>query len=69
MGAERVVKWAAGMTEGEFLSAVVRAGGLEPGSVVELDYLHAGGCPKPEGGICRCSPDVVATITVGPVAA
>ena len=46
-----------------------KAGGLEPGAVVVLDYLHADGCPKPEGGICRCYPDVVATIRPAPRAA
>jgi hypothetical protein len=65
----RVVKWAKGWTEGEFMAAVVRAGGLERGSVVELEYAHDEDCPKPTGGICRCDPDVVATIRPAPRAA
>lgn len=58
----RSVKWEKGWTESEFIAAVVKAGGLERGSVVELAYVHGDGCPKPEGGPCRCDPEVSATI-------
>ena len=61
---ERVVKWKQGWTEGEFLAAVVRAGGLESGSVVAMDYLHDAECPKPTGGVCRCDAAVQATILI-----
>jgi hypothetical protein len=42
----------------------LRAGGLEPGALVELDYRHEEGCSKPSGGPCRCDPEVTATITL-----
>lgn len=62
MSDARVVKWEPGWTEGRFMAAVEAAGGMEPGSAVELAYRHEGGCPKPSGGACRCAPDVVAAI-------
>ena len=61
-GETRVVKWKKGQVEEQFISAVVEAGGLEPGAVVLLDYAHDNGCPRVEGGTCWCHPDVVATI-------
>lgn len=62
MGDARVVKWEKGWTEQDFMSAVVKAGGLERGALLLLDYGHDDRCPKLVGGICRCDPDVVATI-------
>ena len=62
MGDQRVVKWLPGWTEQDFMAAVVTAGGLAPGTVVELDYAHDGDCPRLAGGACRCAPDVTATI-------
>jgi hypothetical protein len=62
MGETRVVKWLAGWTEQDFATALVKAGGLERGALVLLDYGHDDWCPKLDGGACRCDPDVVATV-------
>lgn len=59
---ERVVKWEKGWTERDFMSAVMKAGGLGRGAVLLLDYGHDDWCPKLVGGICRCDPEMVATI-------
>ena len=66
---ERVVKWKKGWTPGQFLAAVEAAGGLARGAVTSVEYQHDSDCPKLGGRACRCDPDVVATIIVGPVAA
>ena len=62
MTGTRVVMWARGWKRGDFLAAVLAAGGLAPGSVVALEYRHDSGCPKLAGGACRCDPEVTATI-------
>lgn len=62
MGDVKVVRWEPGWKQGDFLGAVLKAGGLAPGAVVELAYRHEDGCPKPSGGACRCDPEVTATI-------
>ena len=58
----RVVKWGKEMAGGDFLAAVLRAGGLSPGAVVTVEYLHDEDCPRLAGRACRCDPEVVATI-------
>ena len=62
MGGTRVVRWEAGWSQSEFLAAVMKARGLAPGAVVNLAYRHKDGCPKPDGGPCRCDPEVSASI-------
>lgn len=64
-----VVKWQPGWKQGDFLGAVVKAGGFAPGAIVELEYQHDDGCPKLTGGPCRCDPDVAAYISPAPKAA
>jgi hypothetical protein len=64
----RVVKWERGWGRSEFLAAVVEAGGLAPGAVVDMEYRHDNGCPKLAGAACRCDPEVTATITPPPEA-
>lgn len=68
MSATRVVRWQAGWNEGDFLGAIIKAGGLESGSLVTLDYRHDDECPKLVGGPCRCDPEVTATILLPPEA-
>ena len=63
MGGTRVVKWEAGWKEGDFIGAIIKAGGLVPGSVVVLEYRHDEWCPRTASGRgCKCDPDVCATV-------
>ncbi len=68
MGDAKIVRWRDGWTRGEFVAAVVKAGGFAPGAVMDVQYRHDPGCPKLVGGPCRCDPEVTATITSPAVA-
>ena len=63
---KRTVKWNKGMTNADFIRAVVSAGGLTPGKVTHLVYAHDVDCPKGDAmggrGECNCDPDVSATV-------
>jgi hypothetical protein len=52
----RRLSFAAGTSEATITAAVEAAGGFVPGSIVQLDVLHDDGCPKLDGGACRCEP-------------
>lgn len=62
VGEVKVVGWRAGWKQGDFVAAVLKAGGFAPGVAVQLDYQHEPDCPRLGGGPCRCDPQVTATI-------
>ncbi len=43
-----------------YIAPVLAAGqALPPGSLSIIDVRHDSWCPKLQGGVCRCQPDVV----------
>jgi hypothetical protein len=39
-------------------AAALAAGVIKPGTVTMVQLWHDPGCPRPQGGRCRCNPEV-----------
>lgn len=58
----RRLKFPSSTTDEEMTAAIAEAGGLAPGSIIEVEVAHDEGCPKLLGLGCRCQPEHRVTI-------